>query len=166
MNKKGRAGLVIFGIPVGVIIMSYIWFFVIGPAIDKELGDALEKLGSDSICPDEFKTAEYNICFTKDGDVIANGKLNEDVGVEISGTGNSCKITRGHYSFEYSGCRLDNFKQVEAYNLILVTRNGKIILKGTELFNDIIKGTEIITIAPKGLRILREIVPFVRFLGI
>lgn len=162
MNKRGRSGLVILGVPVAFLF----WWFLIGSAVESGLSEALDALSASSVCPNEFKTSEFQVCFTKDGDVVAEGKFSEKVTVEIEGFGNSCVINSGQYSFEYSGCRLDKFKQAEAYNLVLITREGKVLLKSEAIAKKILAGAEIVNVAPKGVRILRQIMPAIRILKI
>lgn len=147
------------------IVALFVWIFVIGPLLEQGFSDVLDKLGQDSICPKEFTASNYSICFNAEGDVIVNGRLTEQITVQIDGTNDACHIKRGYYDFEYSGCRLDKFKNLEAHNILLITSGGRVSLSGKNLLGKISAGSEILKISPKGVRWLRQLLPFVRFLG-
>lgn len=163
MNKKGALPLVIGGVSVTTIVMILLWIFVIGPPLDDALEKALEKLGSDNLCPEEFNVDQYKICFNAQGDVIVDGIINEPVTVKIDGASNSCHIKSGQYDFEYSGCKLDQFKQLEAYNILLITNKGKVSLKGETLLKKIASNSDIVRISPKGVKWIKRLSYLLRF---
>jgi hypothetical protein len=58
---------------------------------------------------------------------------------------------------------LDQFKQLEAYNVLLISNKGKVSLKGTSIIKKIATGTDIIKVSPKGVRLLRKLSYLIRF---
>ncbi|MBI2173357.1 MAG: hypothetical protein HYT73_04110 [Candidatus Aenigmarchaeota archaeon] len=159
MNKKGIAQ---FAIP-STLISFLLWFFIAGPIIENVGNSILDKLGSDSICPEEFIMSQYKVCFNANGDVIADGKFHESIKINIDSTVNSCHINAGEYDFNLIGCRLDKFKELEVYNLILVSSKGKISLSGKDVINRISIGSQIVKIKPKELSLVRKLLFLIRF---
>ncbi len=159
MYQKGVAHIVI---PTALVSL-FVWFFVIGPIFEEVGNTLLNELGSNSICPEEFKTAQYRICFNTKGEVIADGQFSETTTISIDGTTNSCHVNTGNYDFQFTGCKLEKFKQLEAYNLILLTSKGRISLNGKEILNRIDYGYQIVKITPKELSWTRKLLPFIKF---
>jgi len=119
MNKKGYV-IHILGIAItgALLYHLFIMFFVVGPIIDSVAAEVLDNLGSDNICPEEFNNDQYKVCFNSEGDVTIDGFVGEQISIEIEGLQDTCHIKTGNYDFEYSGCKLENFKQLSAYNLL------------------------------------------------
>ncbi len=163
MNKKGAIHLVIGGISLGAIIYFLIQSVIIGAITDQVLEGVLAQLGSDNVCPKEFSTEQYKVCFNANGEVIVDGLIQDTVTIQIDGTSNSCHIKTGQYDFEYSGCRLDNFKQLSAYNLLLISSKGKISLKGATIIKRIAVGSTIVKSSPKGIRWFKRLKYLTRF---
>lgn len=157
MNRKGAGQLLIFGIPIGILVYLYIQFFIIGPEIDKIVDDALAQLGRDSLCPEEFSNQEYKICFNAEGDIIIDGSISNQIIIQIEDTSDSCHIQTGHYDFEYSGCKLNKFKQLEAYNLLLISNTGYVSINGKNFFNKIIAQKNIVNLTPKGIKLFKKL---------
>lgn len=159
MNKKGYAQIII---PASVVSLL-VWFFIIGPALEDVGNSIIEELGQNSVCPQEFATTQYKVCFNANGDVIADGQFNEVITVSIDGTTDSCHINTGNYDFQFTGCKLDKFKQLEAYSLVLINSKGEVSLSGKEVIKRIGLGQQIVKIKPKQLNWIRRLLPFIRF---
>lgn len=164
MNKKGAAQLMFFGIPVATLIWLYFSIFVIGPELDEAIGNVLDQLGDDTICPEDFKVGQGKLCFNAKGDVIADGIIDDSVTIKVSGTSNSCRIEAGNYDFEYSGCRLDKFKQMTAYNFIMISNRGTVSISGLTLSKQIMSRSGIIKVTPKGIKLAKRLSYFIKFL--
>jgi len=164
MNKKGIAPILIFGVPLIVLIKLFFMFFVIGPIADDALAQTLNRLGNNNICPNEFDTEEFKVCFNAEGDVIVDGKFDETITIKIDGTSETCHIKTGNYDFEYSGCRLYKFKQIEVHDILLISSKGEITLQGSKIVSQIMKGSGIITLTPKGIKSIKNIAYFLRFI--
>jgi len=164
-NKKAFLGrITIYGVSLIVIIRLFIMIFVVGPAVDQAIGDVIAELGTNNVCPEEFSTEAYKICFDADGQVIVSGKVDETLQVRIDGLNDVCHVVAGSYDFEYTGCKLDNFKRMTAYELVVISKTGRISLKGSTLAKQIISGTGIIKMMPKGILSLKKALYFVRFI--
>lgn len=164
MGKRGAAQLVIFGIPIATLVWLYFSFFVIGPKLDNAFETALQDLGDNIVCPEEFATDNTKICFNAKGDVIVDGLIQETIAIKIDGASNSCIIGLGDYDFEYSGCRLDNFKQLTTYNIVMLSSKGQVSISSLVLSRKIMSGLGIMKITPKGVRLLRKLSYLSRFL--
>ncbi len=134
---------------------------ITGMVIDAGVETVSASLGSNYICPSEFNNT---ICFNSEGDVAVQGKFDEDIKVMISSTGKSCNIGKGMYDFEYTGCRLDGFKQLSVANILVMSKKGTVTVKGAGIAEQIIAGENIVKIAPKGIKFLRKASYFLRFL--
>lgn len=159
MNKKG-----VYHIAIPAAVVSFlVWFFIIGPILEQVTGDVLESLGDNAVCPEEFSGAGYKICFDAEGNVIADGFISDSIQVKLDGIGNTCHIQAGNYDFEYSGCKLDQFKQLTAYNLIIITKKGNIKINGEKLLLEASKGAGIVKLNPKKISWVKRLIYFVRF---
>ena len=163
MNKKGVLHILGIGITMAFLVKLFIMIFVVGPVVDEVTIDLFKELGSDAVCPEEFSYVSYKVCFNAKGDVIVDGRVNEQLIIQIDGTSDSCHINTGNYDLEYSGCNLDKFKQLSAYNLIFISSKGRISVKGSELVSKIMAGNDIMKINPKGIRSLKKLLYFTRF---
>lgn len=154
MNKKGN--LVILGIPVAALLWFFFSFIVIDPVVDEMIDEVADLLGDDNYCPPEFEKEGYRVCLDAEGNIFVDGILDSNISLQIDGFNDVCYIQAGNYNFEYSGCQLDKFKQISAYNLILVSKTGKITIKGTTIIKKITAGTGIVKIS-KFAKVLNKI---------
>jgi len=159
MNNKGVLRILGITIPIGLLL----WFFVFGPIFEQAAVDVLESLGDDAVCPEEFSQEGYKVCFDASGSVIIDGIIDDDIQVKLDGIGNTCHIKAGSYNFEYSECKLDQFKQLTAYNLLIITKKGDIRIKGSTLLAQISKGTGIVKLSPKKISWIRKLFYFIKF---
>ena len=123
INKKGVAPLVIGGVSVGAII--YLIFqawagSLIFNALEPELDKMLNELGEKAICPPEFKSENYDICFNGKGEVILTGNVLEGFSIETD-SGNSIYISPGKYDSSIRG----NINNLNKANKLILT--GKTI---------------------------------------
>ncbi len=152
---------VIFGLSSTAVVSFLIWFFIIGPALEEPIDNLIESLGSNYVCPSEFNSDKYKICFNSEGEIVVDGIVETSTSIRIEEMGKICHISAGNYDFEYTNCKFNNLKQLTAYNLILVTNKGEIRLKGAELVSKITNKSEVIS--PKGIKWLKRLKYLIRF---
>lgn len=162
MNKKGVYHILGIAIPT-VVVGFLVWFFIIGPVIEQAAVEALESLGDDAVCPEEFSEESYKICFDSQGSVIVDGIIADNIQVRLDGVGNTCHIRAGSYDFEYSGCELNQFKQLTAYNLLIITKKGNIRINGAKLLSQVSEGAGVVKISPKKISWIKQLLYLVRF---
>lgn len=67
-------------------------------AMEPALTEILLKLDENQIiCPEEFSTTNYNICFGINGGVVVNGNFNKDFEMNLDGN-QACIIKKGNYA--------------------------------------------------------------------
>ncbi len=107
MNKKGYAAII--GIIVS-LIFGFVVYGLIFDAIEPEITGALIKLEGNMICPPELSQGDFNICFSAEGEVIANGNFEKDIQIEVNGQ--ICPIISGKYE-SVNVCKLEKLWEAE-----------------------------------------------------
>ena len=143
MNNKGYAKLVLFGIPVGALIILGFQMWATGLVIDAispELENMLRQLDDKMICPPELSTSDYSVCLGKNGEVVVNGILNKDLAIQLDENQNICSIKAGVYNSEQlcvlndiwraekmyvAGMGFFNKKTIQVSKLISYTKSGQ-----------------------------------------
>lgn len=163
-TRKGNA---IFGVSIATIVGFVFWMVIIDPILTPELERLFESLSDSAVCPPEFQDQSYKICFDKEGNLIVDGKISETTTVilESNTINEECSIDLGNYNFEFSNCKFDNLKKIEAFNLFLInSRGGKISLSSKALENYISSELYITKFQPKKISFFSKLLKFWKYI--
>jgi len=119
INKKGAAPLIIGGVSVGAIIylIFQIWAgSLIINALEPELNKMLDDLNEKAICPPEFNSESYGVCFNGKGEVILTGNVIEGFSIETD-SGDSLYVSSGKYDSSIIG----NLNELNKANKLILT---------------------------------------------
>jgi len=99
----------------GIIFTIFVWI-MIANAIEPEIDKILDNLGEKAICPPEFKSQDYEVCFNGNGDVILTGNVVDSLSIETD-SNDYLYVSSGNYDSSIIG----NFYNLNKANKLFIT---------------------------------------------
>jgi hypothetical protein len=133
MNKNASAPLVIGGVSIGAIILLLFRLWATGlviDAIEPEFEKALDSLGENVVCPPDFNSQLYDVCFNGKGNVIVTGKVSKSFSIETD-SGDKLVVNPG----DYDGSIVGTINNLEKASSLLITGQniGSVSLSSLQL---------------------------------